>query len=156
MNEKTLIIGLGNPILTDDAVGIHVVAALRETGLPTGVDVIETSVGGLALMEHMVGYERAVLIDAIMTRGGAPGQVYDLSLDDLPGTLNTSSTHDTNLATALRVGREMGATLPGDDKIRIVAIEAEDVLTFGERCSPAVEAAIPVAARRVLELLARF
>ncbi|MCZ7542103.1 MAG: hydrogenase maturation protease [Anaerolineae bacterium] len=156
MDAKTLVIGLGNPILTDDAAGIKVARALRAGPLPAGVDVAELSVGGLALMEAMVGYERAVLIDAIKTRGGAPGQVYTLALDDLPGTLNTASAHDVNLATALATGRRLGAPLPEDADIHIIAIEAEDVLTFGEQCTPAVEAAIPVAARRVLALLQSF
>lgn len=156
MDAKTLVIGLGNPILTDDAAGIKVARALHAGPLPAGVDVAELSVGGLALMEAMVGYERAVLIDAIKTRGGAPGQVYTLALDDLPGTLNTASAHDVNLATALATGRRLGAPLPEDADIHIIAIEAEDVLTFGEQCTPAVEAAIPVAARRVLALLQSF
>ncbi len=154
MDAKTLVIGLGNSILTDDAVGIKVARALRDDGLPDGVDVVELSAGGLALMESMVGYARAVLIDAIKTRDGAPGQVYTLSPEDLPGTLNTASAHDTNLATALAVGRRLGAPLPADDRITIIAIEAEDVLTFSERCTPAVEAAIPVAAHLVRRLLA--
>lgn len=147
MTTKTLVIGLGNPILTDDAAGIRVAEALRAGGLPDGVDVVELSVGGLALMEAMVGYDRALLIDAIKTPGGVPGAVYALSIGDLPGTLNTASAHDANLATALAAGRRLGAALPDNDKIKIVAIEVEDVLTFGERPTPAVEAAIPVAAR---------
>jgi hydrogenase maturation protease len=155
MNTKALVIGLGNPILTDDGVGVHVARAVRER-LPVGVDVIELSVGGLSLMESMVGYDRVVLIDAIMTHDGAPAGVYTLSLDNLPGTLNTSSAHDTNLATALKTGRRLGARLPDDDKITIVAIEAADVVTFGEQCTSAVQAAIPLAARLVQQILADF
>ncbi|MBN1285667.1 MAG: hydrogenase maturation protease [Anaerolineae bacterium] len=154
MDPKTLVIGLGNPILTDDAVGIRVVRALQEAGLPDGVDALELSVGGLRLMESMTDYGRVVLVDAIMTQGGEPGAVYDLTLDQLPGTLNTSSAHDTNLATALRIGRRLGAALPADAHVKIVAVEAADVLTFGERCTPAVEAAVPVAVRRVQAILA--
>lgn len=159
MNKETLIIGLGNPILTDDAVGIKVARALEAgdsmggEGLPDGVQVAEASVGGLRLMELMIGYERVVLIDAIKTPGGQPGHVSILSVDALPRTLNTASSHDTNLTTALEAGRRLGAKLPADEHIHIVAIEAEDVLTFGERCTPAVEAAIPLAERVVRQLL---
>ncbi len=156
MSTKTLVIGLGNDILTDDGVGIRVARAVHREGLPDGTDVMHLSVGGLALMEHMVGYGGVVLVDAIKTRGGVPGTVYALTLDQLPGTLNTASAHDTNLTTALAAGRQFGANLPEDDKIKIVAIEAEDVLTFGERCTPAVEAAIPEAVRLVLQLLDTF
>jgi hydrogenase maturation protease len=155
MNPPVLIIGLGNDILTDDAVGMKVAREVAALGLPD-VDVVELSVGGLSLMEAMIGYRRVVLIDAIMTRDGEPGAVYTLDLDNLPGTLNTASAHDTNLATALRAGREFGADLPADDEITIIAIEAEDVLTFGEQCTPAVEAAVPVAAGVVQQVLAQY
>lgn len=156
MVAKTLVIGLGNPILTDDAVGIRVVRMLQDAGLPADVDTLELSVGGLRLMESMIDYQHVVLVDAIMTRGGVPGTVYDLALDQLPGTLNTSSAHDTNLATALHAGRRLGAALPGDEHIKVVAIEVEDVLTFSEHCTPAVEAAIPAAVRRVRAALQDF
>jgi hydrogenase maturation protease len=155
MNPQVLIIGLGNDILTDDAVGMKVARAIAALDLP-GVDVAELSVGGLALMEAMIGYRRVVLIDAIMTKDGKPGAVYTLGLGDLPGTLNTASAHDTNLATALRAGREFGADLPADDKISIIAIEAEDVLTFGEQCTPAVEAAIPVAVGIARQVISQY
>jgi hydrogenase maturation protease len=155
MNPPILLIGLGNDILTDDAVGMKVAREIAALDLP-GVDVAELSVGGLTLMEAMIGYRRVVLIDAIMTRDGKPGAVYTLGLDDLPGTLNTASAHDTNLATALRAGREFGADLPADDKITIIAIEAEDVLTFGEQCTPAVEAAIPVAVGIARQVISQY
>ncbi len=154
MTMKTLVIGLGNPILTDDGVGVHIarrVSALLDPD--SGVDVIEASVGGLQLMEAMIGYERVVIIDAIMTPGGIPGAVYELGLDRLPGTLNTSSAHDTNLPTALAVGRRLGAPLPADENVHIIAVEAVDVLTFGENCTPPVAAAIPKATKLALSWL---
>jgi hydrogenase maturation protease len=151
---KTLVIGLGNPILKDDGVGIWTARRVRKM-LPPGaeVDVVEVSVGGLALMEAMVGYQRVVLIDAIMTADGQPGQVYQLGLRDLPETLNTRSAHDADLRTALRVGRQLGARLPADEDIHIVAIESSDVTTFGETPTPAVADAIPKAAQIALRLL---
>ena len=83
--SPTLIIGLGNPILTDDAIGWRVVHALREflqdepDSLPIPVEITEACVGGLSLAEMMIGYRRAVVIDAIMTRGGVPGTVYPIT-----------------------------------------------------------------------------
>lgn len=153
----TLIIGLGNPILTDDAVGWRVAHTLRESlqNRPdkSPVEITEACVGGLSLAEMMVDYQRAIVIDAIKTRGGVPGAIYHMKLSDLPGTLNTASTHDTNLITALKALRRLGAAVPLDDAIHIVAIEAQDVLTFSETCTPAVEDSIPVAGETVLRLL---
>lgn len=154
---RTLVIGLGNPILTDDGVGIWTARAVAESLPPDApIDVIEVAVGGLSLMEAMVGYPRVVVIDAMMTRDGQPGQVYRIGMDSLPDTMNTASVHDANLATALDVGRSLGAVLPEDDAIDIIAVEATEVLTFGETPTPAVAAAVPVAARMVLDVLAEY
>ncbi|MBI5828855.1 MAG: hypothetical protein HZB20_04795 [Chloroflexi bacterium] len=65
---KTLILGLGNPILGDDALGLRVAALVRQR-LPPGsaIEVDEEYWGGLRLMERLVGYDKAILIDAICT-----------------------------------------------------------------------------------------
>jgi hypothetical protein len=67
--------------------------------------------------------------------------------------MNTASAHDVDLPTALSVGRRLGAALPTDDHIHIVGIYAREVLTFGKMPTPPVVAAIPEAARQVLDLL---
>jgi hydrogenase maturation protease len=151
---QTLVIGLGNPILTDDGIGVCVARAVADA-LPesSGIDVIEMAVGGLALMETMAGYERVVLIDALYTEQKDSGQVRVFDAGDLASTLNTASTHDADLPTALRLGRSLGALLPADNQIQIVGITAHDVLTFGETPSLPVMRAAPEAAASVLELL---
>lgn len=160
MPVSTLVVGLGNPILHDDGIGWRVAQRVREMLLVdtspsafASMRVIEVSVGGLTLVELLVGCRRAIIIDAIMTRGGLPGTVYHFKLADLPGTLNTASAHDTNLNTALKTLRRFGADLPEDSAIDIVAVEVEDVLTFAEECTPAVEASIPAAVETVIQLL---
>ncbi len=146
---KTLILGLGNPILTDDGVGIHVVRALREAvGERSNVEIAEVSVGGLRLMEAMAGYQRVILIDASQTGGRRVGEIYRLSPEDFQGCLHVSSSHDLNFRTALELGEQMGFAIPRE--IVIFAVEVEDVLTFGERCTPQVQAAIPDVVEAVL------
>jgi hydrogenase maturation protease len=152
---KTLVIGLGNPILTDDGIGILTARAVAKALPPASpVDVVELSVGGLRLMESMVGYDRVVLVDAIKTGTGSPGQVYTIGTESLPDTLNTASAHDADMMTALAIGRALGAPLPADDHIHIVVIEADEVLTFGDTPTPPVAAALPTATRMVLDVLA--
>jgi hydrogenase maturation protease len=154
MAMKTLVIGLGNPILTDDGVGIYVVREVARTLPPQpDVDLVELSVGGVALMEEMVGYERCILVDAMWTSEDQVGQVWVFDAGELPDTLNTASTHDADLPTALKLGRTLGAPLPEDTDIQIVAIGAREVLTFGESPTPAVAVAISEAVTRVLELV---
>jgi hydrogenase maturation protease len=153
-----LVLGLGNPILRDDGVGWRVVEEVQLRSAPVGLPYGTTTnlefdcvaLGGLALMERLIGYENVVLVDAIRTRDGAPGTVYQLGLDDLP-TLNADAVHDASLKQALELGRRLGARLPDD--VVIIAIEAAELLDFGEGLSPAVEAAVPEAIERVFEAL---
>jgi hydrogenase maturation protease len=111
------------------------------------------ALGGLSLMERLVGYERAIIADAMQTSDGEPGSIYCLSLDDLPDLSagHTTSAHDTSLQTAIRLGRAMGAVLP--HKILLVGIEARRVYDFSEELSLAVAAAVPKAAQIILGLL---
>jgi hydrogenase maturation protease len=145
---KTLILGLGNPILGDDAVGVLAARRLkaRLAGRP-GVDVDEEYHGGLRLMERLAGYDRAVLIDALCTGARPPGAWLRLGPGDLP-TQHTASAHDVNLPTALRLAAAMGLKMPAD--IAIFAVEAERVLDFSEECTPAVAAAVPDVVEAVL------
>ena len=152
----TIVLGLGNPLLGDDGVGWRVAEAVRAElgaaadGTP-GVEVDSLSVGGLGLMERLVGYRRAILVDAVVS-GRPVGTVRRLDLDDLgdPSAGHLGSAHDASLPTAIAMGRALGATLPGT--ITVVAIEAGPSFEFGEVLSPAVGASVPEAAALVLEL----
>jgi hydrogenase maturation protease len=147
---KTLVLGMGNTILCDDGIGIYVTQAAAERCQRDDVDFVEASVGGLRLLDIIGGYERIIMVDAIQTPDGQPGDVYRLHPNDVRASLHAGSTHDLSLLGALALGRGMGMTLPKDEDFVIIAIEVEDVLTFGEECTPTVEAAIPQAVEAVL------
>ena len=150
---KTLVVGLGNPILTDDGVGIYVVRAVAAQCQRDDVTFAEASVGGLRLLDVIAGYERIIMVDAIQARDGKPGDIHRLHPNDLRASLHSGSTHDLSLPGALALGRGMGMTLPKDESISIIAIEVEDVLTFGEECTPVVQATISTAVDMVLQEL---
>lgn len=149
---KTLVLGLGNPILTDDGVGVRVAEIVRARLLDKAhIDVTEISVGGLTLMEAMIGYDRVIVIDAIQKNGDRPGTIHRMTLEDLHAispTQHSGSPHDTNLITALEIGKRMGMTLPQD--IVIYAISVENVIDFGDRLTPAVAAAVPQVVASIL------
>jgi len=152
---RTLVLGLGNPILTDDGVGIYIARAVAERGQQEGVSYAEASVGGLRLLDVIAGYERIIMVDAILTGNGEVGHIHRLFPNDLQASLHVGSTHDLSLPGALALGRGMGMALPEDDDLVILAVEVDDVLTFGETCTPAVAAAIPRAVEAVLAELER-
>jgi hydrogenase maturation protease len=160
---RTLIIGLGNPILGDDGVG-WVVADKVQAALSNpqsairdaqSVEVDCASLGGLSLMERLTGSERVILVDAIFTGKQPVGTVRRFLLDELPDLSagHSASAHDTSLRNALHVGRDMQVPLPDDENVTIVTVEAEAVYDFSQELSPAVAAAVPLALQQVLELL---
>jgi hydrogenase maturation protease len=170
--SSTLVLGLGNPILGDDGVGWRVVEAAQEAWRriaderrktndetassfvlrPSSIIEFDfVSLGGLALMERLIGCDRAILVDAIQTRDGVPGAIYRLTLDDLP-TLHADAIHDASLKAALAVGRQLGARLP--QEIVVIGIEAVNLWDFSESLSPQVVASVARAAEMVLDELA--
>jgi len=153
---KTIVIGLGNPILGDDGVGWRVAEEIaRVTAGRPQVEIDCASLGGLSLMERLTGYERVILIDAIFTGKNPLGSVTTFALDSLPDLTagHSASAHDTSLRTALNVGRSMNLPLPDDDQVLVVAIEAQNVYDFSPELSSAVSTAIPLAVEATLELL---
>ena len=153
--KKTLVVGLGNPILTDDGVGVKVAYEIERALASVNSDditVTEASAGGLRLMEMMIGYDRVILVDAFIgCNGDEPGTVHRMTLDDLRGispTQHSACAHDTTLVTALDFGERMGLHLPKE--ISIHAIEVENIIDFSEEPTPAVAAVIPKVAATVL------
>jgi hydrogenase maturation protease len=149
---NTVIIGLGNPVRTDDGVGLAVARCLRDQLAGTdGVTVEELWAGGLRLVEAMSGYDRAVLVDALHTGDQPAGTVRRLSLSDLGGARTTTCVHDTSLPTALEIWRRLGAPLP--QEISVWGIEAQDLDSFSEELTASVAQAVPRAAAAILDHL---
>lgn len=148
---RSIVIGVGNPVIADDAVGIEAVRLLRQrlNGLD-GITVVEVYNGGLELMEAMAGFDRAFVVDA-MVAGYKPGTIHHLGVDQLADTRNTSTTHNGSLSAALELGRATGVRLPKE--VKIWAVEAGDVTTFCEALTPAVRAAVPVVAAEIMHEL---
>jgi hydrogenase maturation protease len=148
VTSTTLVVGLGNPILGDDGVGWRVAESVRANLNDPDVEVLCLSLGGLALMEHLAGYRRAIIVDA-MTRGAPAGTLHRMTakeMDEL-SVQHTASVHDLSLSAALALGRELGLDLP--EEIQMLGVEARPEFEFGVTLSPAVAAAIPAAASAV-------
>ncbi len=73
-NYKTLVLGLGNVIMGDEGVGVHVVRALEKHALPAGVECLDGGTGGFILLEPLQNADRVILIDAAAD-GNPPGTV---------------------------------------------------------------------------------
>jgi hydrogenase maturation protease len=151
---KTLVVGLGNPILGDDGIGWQIAQELQQIKkIPSDVTIECLAIGGISLMEALIDYDRAILIDAIVTRQVPVGRVNNYKLDDLPNLTSghMGSAHDTSLINALHLGQSLGAHLPED--ISVVTVESHKVYEFSEKLTPAVAAAVPEAIRIIMALL---
>jgi hydrogenase maturation protease len=79
---KTLVLGVGNLLLSDEGVGVHVARELMGMELPPGVSVIEGGTAGLRLLSLIQGAERLIVIDAVKGEQ-APGEVYRFDMDEM-------------------------------------------------------------------------
>ena len=150
---KILILGLGNELLGDDAVGILAARVLKER-LKDKADVVESSLSGMALLDLLVGYERAILIDAVKTGRTPPGTIAELSPADL-GAVAAPSPHYAGLPELIATAQALHLDFPKE--IKIFAIEVEDPHTIGRWLSPTVAQAlgklIPQVERQVTQWL---
>jgi hydrogenase maturation protease len=128
---KTLVLGMGNPILGDDGIGLIVARALE--GQSPGIDVATSTMIGLDLMDIIAGYERLYVIDAMCTRSGEPGEVRKISEEDGPGTMHLFSSHGLHFFEIMELGRRCGLDLPR--LVTVYGIEIGDSVTFADEIS---------------------
>jgi hydrogenase maturation protease len=140
---KTLLLGMGNPILCDDAVGVRLARDFkRELEGFRELDFFEDcSVGGLNLLDIFTGYQRVVVLDSIRTTEGIPGDWYYFTAEALRETVHLTNLHDANFATAMELGRTLGLPLPRAKDIHIFVVEAKENQTFSEQMTPELETA---------------
>jgi hydrogenase maturation protease len=149
MSARLLILGLGNDILTDDAIGLRVIRALRPAlaDLPA-IDLQETTEMGLALLDYMTGSAAAFIVDSIQTGRAQPGFIHELDASSLR-RLTGGTPHFLGVGETLALGATLGLPMPA--KVNIYAIETQDPFTLGTQMTPALEAALP----GIVEKLAR-
>ena len=146
---NSVIVGLGNPILTDDAVGLAVARSVHKRLADPQVDLVEGAVGGIQLIEMLDGYDKAVIVDAIKTEDGRVGDHYLLDLEgSIRSSRRTGMTHEIGLLEGLELGRNVGLHMP--DYLRVYAVEVADPFTFGTEMTDEVKAAVPIVADSII------
>lgn len=150
---KTLVVGLGNPLLGDAGVGCRVAEEIANH-LPEAapVEVTCLSLGGIGLMEHLIGCDHVILVDAL-EMDAPPGSISVLKLSQLPNYsgFRIHGAHDVSLQKAIEMGRGMGARLPDD--VMVVGVAVEKIHEFSDDLSPPVAQVVPFVVNLVLDLL---
>ncbi len=149
---KIVIVGVGNPILRDDSVGLKVAERaakeLAEKGIAVNLELMTTT--DFDIIGKITGYDGAVIVDGIV--GEEPGKVRVMTLDDFKPSVSFSGSHSLTLPTSLKVGYELfGEEMPG--KLAIVAVGVEDPYTFDTECTERVKSAIPDAVKKVVSIV---
>ncbi len=150
---KTVIVGVGSSVLSDDAVGLFVARELAgRFEARDDIVVKENEEAGFTLLEDAIGYDRMIVIDSIIT-GAEPGTLFRFELEDLEQTIHAGAPHGLNLATVVEFGRRQGLAVPRD--IVIYAVEAADTLTLGEELTPGVASRVAEIAESVASEIER-
>ena len=142
-----LLLGLGNDILTDDAVGLFVVRELQsELAAHPSIDIRETTEMGLALLDFITGYRTVVIVDSIQTGKAPPGFLHELDASAL-NQLTGRTPHFVGVGETLALGRQLGLAMP--EQVTIFAIEVEDPFTLGTAMTPVLQSALPGIVQRI-------
>jgi hydrogenase maturation protease len=146
--SRTVVLGLGNPVLSDDAVGLCVAVALQqlmEADPVDGVTVVTSTRAGFELIDLLAGSRDAIIIDCLDVPDAEPGRVRRLDLRHVAGVARLVGAHDLSVAAAFDLAAEMGISMP--DPVEIYGVEAAETRCFSECLTPPVEAAAASLAR---------
>jgi hydrogenase maturation protease len=127
MTLKVLVLGMGNPILSDDGVGIVVANSLE--GKLEGVDVATSAMIGLDLLDAIAGYDKVFLIDAMSTGNGIIGEVKRISREGSAGTMHLFTSHGIHFFELMEMGKSCGLNMP--EIGAVYGIEIGDSVCFG-------------------------
>ena len=141
---KTIVLGVGNQILGDDGVGIHVTNEIKKRVTDPNITIDDAVTGGMNLLELLLGYEKAIIIDAVKTNKGETGEVKRIPLDNF-STMHSCNPHDVSLIEAIEVAKKMGEERIPKEIIIIGIMMKEIPCEFGEKLSNEIAAAVPKA-----------
>jgi hydrogenase maturation protease len=147
---KTIVLGIGNPILRDDGAGIHVAHQLKHYITDQKVTVDEAYTGGMNLLDMMIGYDKAILIDTVNIADAKNGEVKRLTLQNSSATCHSCNPHDVSLQEALRLAEKLGEKNIPKEIIVIGIVVKEIPIQFGEQLSKNIQAAVPKAVEMTL------
>jgi len=147
---KTIIIGVGNPILGDDGVGIHVANQLKQKNIANfNIKIDEAATGGMNLLDLIKGYDKAVIIDAVKSNNGEHGMVERISIDNFT-TMHSYNPHDVSLTEAIELSKKIGEKQIPKEIVVIGIIIKNSPCEFSEKLSDEISKAVPKAVEMVL------
>jgi len=151
---KTIVLGVGNQILGDDGVGVHVADELKKHIHHPDITIEEAITGGMNLLDLILGYDKVIIIDAVKTETGENGEVKRIPISDF-STMHSCNPHDVSLNEAIKMAKKMGETRIPKEIIVIGVIMKQIPCEFGEKLSSKIAAAVPKAVEMTLSELGK-
>jgi hydrogenase maturation protease len=139
--NKILVLGMGNDILTDDGVGIKITKVLEKKYPFPNIIYDTLSIGGMEIIEYIRDFKMVIIIDAIKTQDGIPGAVYQFVPDDFKETTHLSNIHDISFLTSLKLAKELD--IPTPEEVHIIAVEIVEDMVFSDDFTPQLQARYP-------------
>ena len=146
---KMIVLGVGNQILGDDGVGIYVTNEIKKHIKDPNITIDDAITGGMNLLELILGYDKAIIVDAVKINEGETGEVKRIPLDNF-STIHSCNPHDVSLIEAIEVAKKMGENRIPKEIIVIGIIMKEIPCEFGEELSEKVATAVPKAVEMTL------
>ena len=147
---KTIVLGIGNLILGDDGVGVHVANEVKKHINSPDVTVDEAITGGMNLLDLLLGYNKAIIVDAVKSENSENGEVKRILLRDFT-TMHSCNPHDVSLAEAIEMAKKLGEDRIPKEIVIIGIMMKKIPCEFGENLSKDIISAVPKAVELTLK-----
>ncbi len=149
MKNDILLLALGNDVLKDDGVGLFAGREIKKK-FNGKIDIVESAESGLALLDHIVGYKKVLILDSIKREGREPGRIVEFRVEELESNPSPSP-HYVGLPMSLKIGKRLGFPLP--EEIKVLAMEVEDPYSLEEGLTDKVSSSFPDYVKKAEEIL---
>lgn len=147
-NRKTLVMGIGNYLMCDEGVGVHVAEQLQREELPGHVSVLDGGTGGFHLLEYFENHDRVILVDATLD-GRDPGTMRVIKprfAKDFPPAMSTHDIGLKDMVSALQLTEKL-------PEIDLIVVSIASIQDQGTNLTEPVAASIPAVVEKIRSLL---
>ena len=149
-DERVLVLGIGNPLMMDEGIGVRVVETLMATlEFPPNVTLVDAGTMGMSILGLFRDCDYMLVIDAMKDTGEPPGTVVRLSAEELAPNQVMHSLHDARLTDVLEAALLMGL----EPEVACIGVQVQNIAQWHLELSPVVEAAVPHACDAVADAL---
>lgn len=145
-SNETLILGVGNLLLKDEGIGVHVIRELQKINLPAGVKVMDGGTGGLSLFSDITSFKNVIIVDA-MNHSNTPGKITKFTPKNIKqaDVSKKHSFHQDSISEVLKLAKSLGKC----PQVVIFGIQPKEI-NWGLEPTPELKAIVPSAVKKIL------